>query len=98
MLKKFLAVATLALLVTLTAVASDREDDVKRSHKAAEVFRDIMNAPDQGIPHDSAGIGEMHRHYSGRGEVRFYIRRQLWPGTGNLPHGAWLERADVSGH
>jgi lipid-binding SYLF domain-containing protein len=52
MLKKFLAVATLALLVTLTAVASDREDDVKRTHKAAEVFRDIMNAPDQGIPHD----------------------------------------------
>jgi lipid-binding SYLF domain-containing protein len=42
----------LALLVTLTAVASDREDDVKRTHKAAEVFRDIMNAPDQSIPHD----------------------------------------------
>ena len=42
----------LALLVTLTAVASDREDDVKRTHKAAEVFQDIMNTPDQGIPHD----------------------------------------------
>ena len=52
MLKKFLAVTMLALLVTLTAVASDREDDVKRTHKAAEVFRDIMNAPDQSIPHD----------------------------------------------
>jgi lipid-binding SYLF domain-containing protein len=52
MLKRFLFVASLAFLVTLTAVASDREDDVKRTHKAAEVFKDIMNTPDQGIPHD----------------------------------------------
>jgi len=52
MLKHFLSVTMLALLVTLTAAASDREDDVKRTHKAAEVFKDIMNTPDQGIPHD----------------------------------------------
>jgi len=52
MLKRFLIVASLALLVTLTAVASDREDDVKRTHKATEVFKDIMSAPDRGIPHD----------------------------------------------
>jgi len=52
MLKRFLFVASLALLVTLTAVASDREDDVNRTHKAAQVFREIMNTPDQGIPHD----------------------------------------------
>jgi lipid-binding SYLF domain-containing protein len=52
MLKHFLAVTMFSLLVTLTAVASDREDDVKRTHKAAQVFRDIMNAPDQSIPHD----------------------------------------------
>src|SRR5271170_2300259 len=53
MLKRILIGTTLALLVTLTAVASsDREDDVKRTHKAAQVFREIMNAPDQGIPQD----------------------------------------------
>jgi lipid-binding SYLF domain-containing protein len=52
MLKRFLIVATLALLVTLTAVASDREDDVNRIHKAAQVFKEIMNTPDQGIPRD----------------------------------------------
>jgi lipid-binding SYLF domain-containing protein len=53
MLKRFLFVAALAFLVTLTAVASsDREDDVNRTHKAAQVFREIMNTPDQGIPHD----------------------------------------------
>jgi lipid-binding SYLF domain-containing protein len=52
MLKRLLTVITLALLVTLSAVASDREDDVNRTHKAAQVFKEIMNAPDQGIPHD----------------------------------------------
>jgi lipid-binding SYLF domain-containing protein len=41
---------SIALLVTLTAVASDRDDDVNRTRKAAQVFQEIMNAPDQGIP------------------------------------------------
>src|SRR5580704_9780376 len=52
MLKRLLIVATLALVVALPAVASDHEDDVKRTHKAAEVFREIMNTPDQVIPQD----------------------------------------------
>ena len=50
MLKRILIVTTLTLLVTLTAVASDREDDVNRTQKAAQVFQEIMNTPDQGIP------------------------------------------------
>jgi lipid-binding SYLF domain-containing protein len=45
-------VAGLVLFVTLSAVASDREDDVNRTHKAAQVFREIMTAPDGGIPRD----------------------------------------------
>ncbi|MGC2400256.1 MAG: lipid-binding SYLF domain-containing protein [Acidobacteriaceae bacterium] len=52
MLKRILVVTTLTLLVTLTAVASDREDDVIRTQKAAQVFQEIMNTPDQGIPSD----------------------------------------------
>ena len=52
MLKRTLFVAALGLLVTLSAVASDREDDVNRNHKAAEVFKQIMDTPDHGIPHD----------------------------------------------
>jgi SH3 domain-containing YSC84-like protein 1 len=52
MLKHLLIVTTLGLLVTLTAVASDREDDVKRTQKATQVFREIMNTPDQGIPQE----------------------------------------------
>src|SRR5271155_2042354 len=52
MLKRFVIVATVALLVTLTAIASDREDDVTRTHKATQVFQEIMNTPDQGIPQD----------------------------------------------
>jgi lipid-binding SYLF domain-containing protein len=52
MLKRILIIATLGLLATLTAVASDREDDVSRTDKSAQVFREIMNTPDQGIPQD----------------------------------------------
>ena len=52
MLKRILIVTTLALLVTLTAAASDREDDVNRANKAAQVFKEIMNTPDKGIPRD----------------------------------------------
>src|ERR1700690_1646058 len=51
MLKHFLLVPSLVCLVTLTVFASsDREDDVNRTHKAAQVFQEIMNTPDQGIP------------------------------------------------
>jgi SH3 domain-containing YSC84-like protein 1 len=53
MLKRVLVVTVLSLLVSLTVVASsDREDDVNRTHKAAQVFKEIMNTPDQGIPRD----------------------------------------------
>jgi lipid-binding SYLF domain-containing protein len=53
MLKRILVVATLGLLVTLSAAAaSDREDDVKRTDKSARVFKEIMDTPDQGIPQD----------------------------------------------
>jgi lipid-binding SYLF domain-containing protein len=52
MWKRLLLVATLASFVVLPAVASDHEDDVNRTHKAAQVFKEIMKAPDQGIPQD----------------------------------------------
>ncbi len=52
MLKRILVGATLGLFLTLTAAASDHEDDVKRTQKAAQVFREIMHTPDQGIPQD----------------------------------------------
>jgi lipid-binding SYLF domain-containing protein len=52
MLKRILIGTSLGLLVTLSAFASDREDDVKRTEKAAQVFKEIMNTPDKGIPQD----------------------------------------------
>jgi lipid-binding SYLF domain-containing protein len=52
MLKRLLFVTSLVLLVTVTAIASDREEDVSRTHKAAQVFKEIMNTPDKGIPQD----------------------------------------------
>ena len=52
MLKRILAVTILIAIASLTAVASDRDDDVNRTQKAAQVFKEIMNTPDQGIPSD----------------------------------------------
>ena len=42
----------LTVFVTLPALASDQEDDVKRTQKAAQVFKEIMNTPDKGIPQE----------------------------------------------
>jgi lipid-binding SYLF domain-containing protein len=52
MFKRLLAVSVMVFVVTQLALASDREDDVARTHKAAEVFKEIMDTPDRGIPHD----------------------------------------------
>lgn len=52
MLKHLLILSTLALIGAQTAIASDREDYVARTQKAAQVFGEIMNTPDKGIPRD----------------------------------------------
>jgi lipid-binding SYLF domain-containing protein len=52
MLKRLLIVSMLTVFVTLPALASDQEDDVKRTQKAAQVFKEIMNTPDKGIPQE----------------------------------------------
>jgi lipid-binding SYLF domain-containing protein len=48
MMKHILAWSALAVFLAMPAVssASDREDDVNRTHDSARVFREIMNAPD----------------------------------------------------
>jgi lipid-binding SYLF domain-containing protein len=55
MLKRILIVSAIASAITLAATplafASDHEDDVARTHKAAQVFHAIMDTPDKGIPH-----------------------------------------------
>jgi SH3 domain-containing YSC84-like protein 1 len=52
--KTVLAVVGLLALLILPAVASasDRDDDLSRIHNATQVFQEIMNTPDQGIPGD----------------------------------------------
>jgi SH3 domain-containing YSC84-like protein 1 len=50
MLKRMAILATIALAVAFSAMASDRDDDVSRIHHSADVFDQIMKAPDQGIP------------------------------------------------
>jgi SH3 domain-containing YSC84-like protein 1 len=55
MLRRILAVTILIAIASLTAFASDRDDDVNRTQKAAQVFKEIMNTPDQSIPSNLLG-------------------------------------------
>ncbi len=50
--KSLLIVSVAGLSLVLPALASDRADDMGRIQKATRVFREIMSAPDQGIPRD----------------------------------------------
>jgi lipid-binding SYLF domain-containing protein len=50
MLKRLLTSSIVLLIITPCAFASDHEDDVARTEKAALVFRQIMDTPDKGIP------------------------------------------------
>jgi SH3 domain-containing YSC84-like protein 1 len=50
MRKRMLVVVLVALVATLSAAASDRDDAAKRINHANQVFNEIMDAPDQAIP------------------------------------------------
>jgi lipid-binding SYLF domain-containing protein len=52
MLKRTLILSTIILVGVSFAQASDRDDDVARVQKSAQVFKEIMDTPEQGIPHD----------------------------------------------
>ena len=47
----FLAVALFLIMPAVSSASSDKEDDANRAQKAAQVFQEIMNAPDN-IPQD----------------------------------------------
>lgn len=52
MTKQFLLVLTCMFLVPAVVLASDREDDLSRIQNATQVFQEIMNTPDKGIPNE----------------------------------------------
>jgi lipid-binding SYLF domain-containing protein len=52
MIKRILILSAITFASIPLAFASDHEDDVARTHRAAEVFQAIMDTPDKGIPHD----------------------------------------------
>lgn len=54
MKKKICILSVVAVLMSLSVnlSASDRDDDVGRIKKAAQVFHEIMNTPDKGIPNE----------------------------------------------
>jgi lipid-binding SYLF domain-containing protein len=55
MFKHLLMFSIILLVAAPFALASDREDDVARTEKAAQVLKQIMVTPDQAIPHDLLG-------------------------------------------
>jgi SH3 domain-containing YSC84-like protein 1 len=52
MAKRLLIYPVLLLAAAQIAAASDRADDVARTQKAAQVLKEVMDAPDKGIPHN----------------------------------------------
>lgn len=51
-MKKVFLPVLFALLVSSSAIAGDRADEVKRLARATDVFQEIMKTPDKGIPGD----------------------------------------------
>src|SRR6202046_852733 len=52
MVKHLLIFSTILLVAGPIAQASDRQNDNDRMQKAGQVFKEIMDTPDKGIPHD----------------------------------------------
>ena len=52
MVKHLLMFSTVLLLASPIARASDLQNDGDRMQRAAQVFKEIMDTPDKGIPHD----------------------------------------------
>ena len=53
-MKKYFAISwalVVSLILPAVSFASDKEDDISRAQRSAQVFQEIMNAPDS-IPHD----------------------------------------------
>ncbi|MGA7623031.1 MAG: hypothetical protein WB630_17575 [Candidatus Acidiferrales bacterium] len=42
----------MAVIMPPAAKAADRDEDIKRIDKSARVFKEIVDTPDKGIPHD----------------------------------------------
>jgi SH3 domain-containing YSC84-like protein 1 len=57
-MKSLVAPILLSLLVSSTVIAADRSDEVKRLKRATEVFTEIMQTPDKGIPGDTLDKSE----------------------------------------
>jgi lipid-binding SYLF domain-containing protein len=52
MVKHLLIFSTILMVAGPIARASDRQNDNDRMQKAGQVFKEIMDTPDKGIPHD----------------------------------------------
>ncbi len=97
MLKRLLVGTALALLVSFSAFASDRDEDVNRTHKAAEVFKEIMNTPDQGIPQELLESAKCIAIIPGEVKFAFIFGGNYGRGLATCRNREWLERPHVCG-
>jgi lipid-binding SYLF domain-containing protein len=70
---KHLIVSALAFSLVLPALASDRNDDAQRIQKATQVFQEIMNTPDKGIPQELLESAKCIAIIPGEKKVAFVV-------------------------
>ena len=75
MVKRLLIYPVLLLAAAQIAAASDRADDVARTQKAAQVLKEVMDAPDKGIPHDLLETAKCIAIIPGDKKLALHIRR-----------------------
>ena len=94
MVKHLLIFSTILLVAGPIARASDRQNDNDRLQKAGQVFKEIMDMPDKGIPHELLDSAKCIAVIPGIRSLLSSLEVATAAGC-DLPHGARMECSDV---
>ncbi len=89
-----LAAMALCAIVPSMLWASDRDEDIARTQKAADVFREIANTPDRGIPDHFLRSAKCVAIIPGTKRLRSCSAAPMDEGW-RPAHRSWLERPDL---
>ena len=83
MLQRVFITSVLVAAVVLPACAStsDRQDDISRIQASARVFREIMSAPDKGIPENLLGSAKCVAIIPGEEKAAFFVGERYGKGV-----------------
>jgi hypothetical protein len=96
-MKKTLALICLSFMLSSAAFAgSSRENLQSRIDAAKAVTGRDHGRPGQEHSDGHSSAGHLRCRGAGNDEGSLYLRRAVWPGSGDLPHRPRLERAGVS--